>query len=297
MEYLANIQRAIDTIEANLRQPIAVEKIARRAGFSYWHFQRIFVALVGEPVGSYIRRRRLTAAAEELRTGRRRILDLALDYQFESHEAFTRAFHSVFHANPSDVRRRRHFIGGFARHQLTPDKLAHQARHSAMKPVILELPALILAGPAARFISAASPDANNLKIIPPLWHSLFARKGELGTPLDKYSYGACRCLSEAGRSREDELLYLAGVSIGPDTAVPPGMERWNVPAGTYAMFTHQGPVSRLSETINYAYGTWLPRSEFAPAEPWIELERYDARFRDGGPDSEMEYLVPVKRRP
>jgi AraC family transcriptional regulator len=296
MEYLANIQRAIDTIEASLRQPVAIEKIAREAGYSYWHFQRIFVALVGEPVGSYLRRRRLTAAAEELRTGQRRILDLALDYQFESHEAFTRAFRSVFHANPSDVRRRRHFNGGLARHQLTPEKLTHQSRHAAMNPAILDLPALVLAGPAARFISAASPDANNLKIIPPLWHTLFARKVELGTPLDHFSYGACRCLPESQRSREDELLYLAGVSVAPGTPVPPGMERWNVPAGTYALFTHRGPVARISETINYAYGTWLPRSEFDPSEPWIELERYDGRFREGGTDSEMEYLVPIKRR-
>ena len=194
MDYLANIQRAIDTIESNLRQPISLNQLAREAGFSFWHFQRVFAAVVGEPLGFYLRRRRLTVAAEELRTTRRRILDVALDYQFESHEAFTRAFKKVFHLNPGEMRQRRHFIEGQARPQLTREKLRHLARQTAMKPVILRLPPFTLVGCEARFISAMSPDANNFKIIPPLWHTLTARRAELGSPLDKFSYGACRCL-------------------------------------------------------------------------------------------------------
>lgn len=297
MEYLANIQRALDTLEERVRQPISVEQLARTAGFSSWHFQRIFAALVGESVAAYLRRRRLTLAAEELRTGDRRILDLALDYQFESHEAFTRAFRSVFGASPSDVRARRAFIGGRARHRINPDQLRHCAQHSAMKPTLLELPGLTLVGPSAHFISAASPDANNLQIIPPLWHAVTARKQELGPPLDRFAYGACRCLPETERSREDELDYLAGFSVAADAKPPAGMARWTVPAGTYALFVHRGPVTRLSETINYAFASWLPRSDYIHAEPWIELERYDDRFKiDGSPDSEMEYLLPVRPR-
>ena len=65
--YLNAVQKSLDYIENHLREPLSLEKIARHAGFSLWHFQRIFTALVGEPVGSYLRRRRLTAAAGELR--------------------------------------------------------------------------------------------------------------------------------------------------------------------------------------------------------------------------------------
>ena len=72
--------------------------------------------------------------------------------------------------------------------------------------------------------------------------------------------------------------------------------RWQVPAATYACFTHRGPITRLSETINYVYGAWLPRSKYQRDENRPELERYDERFRDGGPDSELDYLVPVRLR-
>jgi len=296
MENLAHIQRAIDTIEENLRQPISIGYLARRAGYSFWHFQRVFAAVVGEPAGFYIRRRRLTAAAEELRTTRRRILDVALDFQFESHEAFTRAFKGLFHLNPGEVRGRRHFIEGLARPQLTREKLRHLARQAAMKPVIVNLEPLTLIGFEARFISAMSPDANNFQVIPPLWHALTAHRAELDPPLDRFSYGACRCLPEKQRRRDDELVYLAGVNAKPRARVPAGMVRWKIPALTYAHFTHRGPISRLSETINYIYGAWMPRSDYRRNERGPELERYDDRFRDGGQDCELDYLVPVIRR-
>lgn len=296
MDYVTHIQRAIDEIETRLRETISVEQLARRAGFSYWHFQRVFAATVGEPVAFYIRRRRLTAAAQELHTSPRRILDVALDYRFESHEAFTRAFRTVFDLSPSEFRRRRHIIWGRSRPKLTADKLKHLARQAAMEPVILELPVLTLVGPEAHFISAMSPDANNLKIIPPLWRTLFARRAELGPALDKYSYGACRLLPASQRTREDEIEYLAGVSLKPDAPVPAGMGRWTVPASMYAMFTHRGPISNLSETINYVHGAWLPRSNYDYGPFGTELERYDERFGEGGEGSELDFLLAIKPR-
>ena len=296
MDYLSNIQRAADEIERSLRAPLSISEIARKAGFSYWHFQRLFAALVGEPVGFYIRRRRLTLAAAELRATRRRILDVALDFQFESHESFTRAFRTLFQISPSVYRRHQHFILGRTRPRLTPEKLKHLALHAAMKPQILRLPALTLIGPEAHFISALSPDANNLQVIPPLWHELMARKAELGKPRDTYMYGACRCLPSNQRSREDELAYLAGLNVAPSARAPKGMGLWKIAAGTYAQFTHRGPISKLSETINYVHGAWLPRSGYDYNSKGVELERYDDRFNPEGKNSEMDYLIAVKKK-
>ncbi|MEO6874507.1 MAG: helix-turn-helix domain-containing protein [Opitutaceae bacterium] len=294
MHYLPHLQRAIDEIEPCLREPIAIERIARRAGFSYWHFQRLFAACVGEPVGFYIRRRRLTLAADELRTTRRRILDIALDFQFGSHEAFTRAFRGLFHISPSEFRRRPHYVMIRTRPVLTADRLKHLVQNASMKPLLIQLPALTLIGPEAHFISAMSPDANNLKVIPPLWQQLFRRLPEAGAPLDNYKYGACRWLLPGRRAREDELEYLAGISVAPASRAPAGMGKWKLLAATYALFTHRGPITKLSETINFAHGAWLPRSDFEYDDRAAELERYDDRFNPTAPDSEMDYLLSVR---
>lgn len=162
-----------------------------------------------------------------------------------------------------------------------------------MKPTIITLPAFTLVGATARFISAMSPDANNMKVIPPLWHEFATRKEENGQPLDGFAYGACRCLPPSRRSRDDELEYLAGLNVDPSTPVPKGMGRWNIAAGTYAHFVHRGPIARLCDTIGFANGTWLPSSGYRYAGDGVELERYDHRFNTASADSELDFLLPI----
>ena len=139
-------------------QPVPLERIARRAGFSLWHFQRIFVAYTNETLGGYLRRRRLTVAVLDIRNTGRSILDIALDYQFESHAAFTRAFKATLHAAPSSFRRHRDLPEGGPRLVLRPSD-----QNTPMKPRIQSLPALTLLGLEARFIGPMSPDANNTR--------------------------------------------------------------------------------------------------------------------------------------
>jgi predicted transcriptional regulator YdeE len=166
-----------------------------------------------------------------------------------------------------------------------------------VEPQLIDLPRLTLVGYSARFIGAMAPDANNLQVIPPLWHRLMANRSQAGTPLDRFSYGACRPLSSAQQSRPDELEYLAGVSVRADAAVPSGYSRWDIPASTYALFVHRGPLGQsLTDTINHAHTAWLPRSKYIHADSRIELERYDERFMPDHPESVMEYLIAVKRK-
>src|SRR5258706_15757473 len=105
MAFLAGILGACDCIEANPTAGFSTAEIAREAGLSPWHFQRVFRGMVGDAVKEYVRRRRLTAAARALGASGRRILDLALDYQFESQEAFSRAFKAQFGATPGRFRK------------------------------------------------------------------------------------------------------------------------------------------------------------------------------------------------
>lgn len=293
MDLAARLQRSPALVETRLCEPLRIEELARAAGLSLWHFQRVFSAAIGEPIGSYLRQRRLTSAAHALRDSSRRILDIALDHRFESHEAFTRAFKAAFFVTPSEFRHRKTFPWACTRVPLDAIRLRERLASSPMTPQIITLPAFTLIGFEARFISAMSPDTNNLQVIPPLWHALTTRRSEITGAIATCSYGACRCLPPNERTRGDELLYLAGAPVASNAPVPPGMSRWSIPPLIYAQFTHRGPISGLSNTINFAWGTWLPQSPFAPADG-PELERYDERFRDGGADSELDYLLPIQ---
>jgi AraC-like DNA-binding protein/DNA gyrase inhibitor GyrI len=92
MNYYERIQQALDYIEENLTEPIELDALAAEAGMSLAVFYRLFYSLAGYTVKDYIRRRRLSYASMMLANTKMRIIDISLDCQFESQEAFTRAF-------------------------------------------------------------------------------------------------------------------------------------------------------------------------------------------------------------
>jgi AraC family transcriptional regulator len=290
--YRQSVLRSLDLIEQSLTQPIALHDLAKRAGFSLWHFHRIFAEHTGDSLGSYLRKRRLTAAAEELARTKRSILAIALDYQFESHEAFTRAFKATFESTPHEFRRTGQLAWLRTRPALTPIRLHALPTQITMKPEISKLPALHLLGLSARFIRPMSPEANNLDVVPKLYARFGPMIPTLPSQQDKYVYGAARCPADTESRHPDELEYLAAINVAPGTKARAPLTIWKIPAATYAVFTHRGPVANLGETINYVFSTWLPRSKYVHASG-PNLDRQDERFGDGGADCEFDYLIPV----
>lgn len=92
MKYDGIIQKTINWIKFHLHKPISANEIANISGFSKYHFHRIFQTSVGMSVSEYIRMRRLANAAITLLHTDERIIDIALYFQFQSKEAFTRTF-------------------------------------------------------------------------------------------------------------------------------------------------------------------------------------------------------------
>lgn len=87
-------------IETRLLEPITLRVLAAAAGYSPWHAARLFKEATGVTPFDYIRARRLTKAALRLRDDGGRVLDVALDFVFDSHEGFTRAFSREFGISP-----------------------------------------------------------------------------------------------------------------------------------------------------------------------------------------------------
>ncbi|HPJ01673.1 MAG TPA: AraC family transcriptional regulator [Candidatus Limiplasma sp.] len=87
-------------VAAHLQEPITASDVAKAAGYSPFHTARIFKEETGLSPFEYIRRVRLTASAHALRSGGHRVLDIALDFVFASHEGFTRAFSNGFGISP-----------------------------------------------------------------------------------------------------------------------------------------------------------------------------------------------------
>ena len=103
MTMTGTIQKSIDYIEANLHRDIGVSDIANAVAYSQFYFSRQFSLSTHISVYDYMLKRKLSEAYKTLFTKAPRILDLALQYGFQSHEVFTRAFRKMFGENPSEA--------------------------------------------------------------------------------------------------------------------------------------------------------------------------------------------------
>lgn len=94
-----------DYIDENINSFITLRDLARAAGYSQWHSARIFKELTGKTPFEYIRALRLTRAALLLRDNQVKVIDVAFDFVFDSHEGFTRAFSKQFGVSPKKYSR------------------------------------------------------------------------------------------------------------------------------------------------------------------------------------------------
>jgi AraC family transcriptional regulator len=162
-----------------------------------------------------------------------------------------------------------------------------------LEPQIVEKPALTVVGLEAPFISAMSSDATNFKVIPPLWDKFVHRAKEVTHRIGHDMFGVIYGRPAAQRSHPHEMQYIAGVPVSNTAQIPEGMVAHAVAAGTFAVFTHRGPIHTIGKTVEEAYRVWLPQSAWKHAQI-ADVELYDERFCGGGDESEMEYWISVK---
>lgn len=122
MSYAEYLQKSIDYIEENIKNPITIEACAEAAGFSKYHFYRLFTLFVGVPLMEYVRKRRLAYAMQDVNQGRR-IIDIALDFEYGSERTFRRAFQNEYGESPVKFRNK---------HYAIPEKLILKENKSIM---------------------------------------------------------------------------------------------------------------------------------------------------------------------
>ena len=103
--YKECIQRSLDSIEERLKEDIDAEVLASEAGYSLFHYYRVFQSTVGYPVMQYILRRKLINAIYEIAQGRKKS-DASFDYGFETYSGFYRSFVREFGYTPSEYLQR-----------------------------------------------------------------------------------------------------------------------------------------------------------------------------------------------
>jgi AraC-like DNA-binding protein len=104
-EKIKAVQRMQEYIDCNLTEPITMHKLAQAGGYSPFHAARMFKEITGKTPFAYIRVLRLSQAAVMLKDEDKKVIDVAFDFVFDSHEGFTRAFSKQFGVSPKNYSR------------------------------------------------------------------------------------------------------------------------------------------------------------------------------------------------
>lgn len=252
-DYERRILRAQQLLEAHLDEPMTPAELAAAAHFSLHHFHRVFRALLGETVMQHVRRLRLERAARRVRNSKDRLLDVALDAGYESHEAFTRAFVDRFGVSPSQYR------------DQPSARLASWEFRRDDRPSI---EVTVRTEPALRVVYRRH--RGGYATIHDFWRSMMAWAGDRGlADAPAPFYGLCPDDPEV--TAEEQLRFDACVRVGADFEPDATVAIGAIPAGIYAVGVHVGPFERLADTYLDVIGRWFPSSGYdLAAAPVVE---------------------------
>lgn len=287
MSWIESIQKAINYIEEHLHETITMEQIAQEVNASVFHFQRTFSILTDMSIADYIRRRRLTLAAQELINTDSKVIDLAYKYGYDSPEAFTKAFRKQHNVTPSEVRKQQGPLQSY-------NRLIIQVSLKGAEPMkynIVEKEKFQVVGVKRTYNCQTG---ENLQGIPQFWNELNGQgmdeqlftlnngqiKGVLGVCVPDENY------------KDNHLIdyWIATDHVGE---VPENMLAMEVPASKWVVFEVRGPMpDAMQNAWKKIFTEWFPSNPYEPAGT-AELEVYT----DEDPSSEnlySEIWIPIK---
>ena len=273
-----SLQKAMDYIEKNLIRDISYYDIAREAGISVPHFYRLFKRLTGDTVGAYLLRRRISLAANDLADSNKSIVSIALEYGFESHDVFTRAFKRVYGMSPSKYRKSSTLV---PLKRLTAISDQSVEDENQMKFCLLHTEGFVVAGLECRAVQWDSDGA-----IGKLWSEFLSCLEKIQLIQDKVTmYGIC----EHETCRNGGFTYMAAIGIDSETEIPPGMTKKYISPQNF--FQASVP-DRISTPDAYAGTIGYARSLGYTLEDNDMIEVYDGIFQD--PDvNRFRLLIPI----
>lgn len=287
MDALKCMNDALDYIEKNIENEINYKEIAKIACCSEYHFKRMFSFIAGIGISEYVRRRRLTLAAFDLRNSDIRIIDIAVKYGYNSADSFARAFNIIHGIMPSEARNSKYMLKAYP-------KMTFQISISGgceMNYRIVEKEAFKIVGLKKR-VPIIFEGVNHE--IAEMWQSLTPEKiMELKSLSNIEPMGMLSAsvnFSETRMDEQGELDHYIGVAT--TNKFVDQFEVLEVNPGTWAVFEAVGEFPKTLQNVwGRIYSEWFPSSnyEVAPGPEILWNESKDTT----SPMFKSEIWIPI----
>lgn len=291
MAWVESLQKAINYMEEHLLDKISIEDISKQANASPFHFQRTFTLLTDITVGEYLRRRRLTLAAEELCRTNSKIIDLAYKYGYDTPEAFSKAFRRQHGVAPLEARRNQEKLKSY-------NRLVIQVSLKGAEPMkysIIDREAFQIVGVRREF---SCINDENLIEIPKLWGEVHEDgTNDLLLKLNNGKINGILGVCDANSDLQERRAMHYWVATEFEGELPKGLPKtllqYEIPASKWAVFEVHGPMpDAMPRVWKQIFSEWFPSSGYEPAGT-PELEVYTDQ-NPSDPDLYSEIWIPVK---
>lgn len=313
--YHARLNRALHYIDQHIDQELTLEVIARAAGFSQYHFHRIFSSLIGETLHDYVRRLRLESAAIKLiHNPFRSITEIALDCGFSSSSNFARVFKEHFGMSASEWRE-----GGYEKRRIskireagsmigkTAGKKREDSRHGEgynlrVDDKVNQLTPLTVKEHKMRVEVKQLPETHIAYVrhmkgywdpgIAEAWKKVCTWAGARNLIGPKTLYIGIS-LDNPDVTPAEKCRYDACVSVPAGTKGSGEVNITALPGGKYAFYRFEDQPQKIKEAYAYVYGKWMPESGYQPADsPCFEIYHNDPK-KDPEGKFIFDICVPV----
>lgn len=290
MDSLKNMNAAMQYIEDNLTHDIDFKEVAKIAYCSEYHFKRMFSFLAGISLSEYIRCRRLTLAAFELKNSGAKVIDVAIKYGYNSPDSFSRAFQNLHGITPSEARSSSHSLKAYSPMTF---QLSIQGGHE-MNYRIEEKDSFQIIGITKR-VPIVFNGVN--EEIASMWKSLNPEAIQTLKSLSNMEptgiISASTNFSEGRMEEKGELDHYIGVATTKDC--PEQFKQLEVAASTWAVFEAVGPFPETLQNVwGRIYSEWFPSSNYELAEGpeilWNEQKDISS------PNFKSEIWIPVLKK-
>jgi AraC family transcriptional regulator len=314
-EYTARVNRVIDHIEANIDQDLSLHELAEIAGFSPFHFHRIFSSMVGETLNDFIQRIRVEKAAAMLVSNpKESITAVALECGFSGASTFARVFKESFGMSASEWRaggylkgrkknqteRKEWEVFSNIRQEFDPhsnysiSKYEWRVEMKPNKDLIANIEVKDTPEMHVAYVRHIGPYAGDNGLFGMLIGKVAAWAGPRGL-LNSPDVKLLTIYHDSPELTDPKNLIIdVGITVPQDTRVDGEIGKTTIPAGKNAIAHFEINPSQYAEIWNAVYGVWLPESGYQPDDrPCFEIYLNDPRNHPEG-KSIVDIYVPVK---
>lgn len=289
MDQTGIIRDLLSWIESHLDQPLNLDNVAAKAGYSKWHLQRMFKEVTGQAIGAYIRARRLSKSAVALRLTARPILDIALQYRFDSQQTFTRAFKKQFSITPALYRSSPDWYAYGIR---PPIRLGTFTLPQHQFVTLEDTPLMGITQSYTCRLEEISNFRSQIRI--QFWRTFLADSPSIPAIL----YGLHEPRPNPEKDDEQEILYTTALAPDQINSHLHNAHAITLKGGEYVMFTYHGPAEGLQDFILTIYGTCMPGLNLIRRKG-LDIERFfpktGSQSQDVPTQIHCEYLIPIRR--